>query len=98
MRHPLISLIVALVLLFLGACFMVPVTASKMAVNSPVPRMKTDAEYRAAKWHVFKINAPAYVCFGAAAVAFGWTVFLVSYGVVTAVRDRLSHVKSNHVT
>jgi hypothetical protein len=102
MRHPLISLIVALVLFVLGACLMAPVTASKKTVtigpNGPVTRMKTDAEYQAAKWHVFRINLPGYICFGAAAVSFGWTVFLVSYGVITVVRDKLRHVKSDHFT
>lgn len=98
MRYPLISLIVALLLLFLGASLMAPVTASKKTFNGPVIRMETDAEYQAAKWHVFKINAPAYICFGAAAVSFGWAVFLVSYGVVTVVRDKLRHMRSDHVT
>jgi hypothetical protein len=84
MRHPLISLFVAIGLALFGGGLMVPVSAHKpltgpdgqtVLAASGKPVMVAD------HWKEFRINAPAYFCFACAAMSLLWTVFLVVLGI-----------------
>ena len=92
MRRPLISLFVAIVFFVLGGSLVSPLTpSSKRVVIGPEGRTmqpKTDAEVRADKLRVWRVNWPAYACFAAGTASFGWTLFLVSYGIVAVIKRK----------
>ena len=46
---------------------------------------RTEGERRLAEW---RVNWFAYICFADAAASFGWTVYLVSVGIVHIVRAK----------
>jgi hypothetical protein len=94
MRHPLKSLLAAIVLLLLGSMFLAPVTfpRKKMTIGAAGERLlreKTAAEIRNDRIRELRINWPAYACFTGAAVSFGWTVVLIAWGTVAIVRSKM---------
>ena len=92
MRRPLISLFVSIAFFILAGMFVSPLTRpSHRVVIGPEGRTvhpKTEEEIRADRVKVLRANGPAHVCFTVGALSFGWTLFLVSYGIVTVIRTR----------
>ena len=94
MKNPLKSLFAAIGLLVLGSMFLAPVTVlRKKAMIDPqghrIMVEKSEAEIWRGRMREFRINWPAYVCFTGAAVAFGWTVFLLTSRFITLVKAEL---------
>jgi hypothetical protein len=86
MKRPLISLLVALGLLFLGSISLAPYTPTKWHVAEDGTRTeRSEGERRLAE---LRVNWFAYLCFLSAAASLAWTVYLVSAGVVCIIRAR----------
>ncbi len=58
---------------------------------------KTDAELRKDRFRELRINGPAYACFAAATVSFGWTLILVAWGAWSFVRLRMQHTHHDNI-
>jgi hypothetical protein len=86
MKRPLKSVLVALGLLLLGSVSLAPFTAAKkqIAADGTIYE-RTESERRLAEW---RVNWFAYLCFAGAVASLGWTVYLVSAGIVHIVRAR----------
>lgn len=96
MQRPLISLLVAIGLAILGAMLIAPVSAHKTAIGPdgktlyhPDGRPVMVADH----YREFRVNWLGYLCFTGAAISLAWTVFLVGFGIVVLIRQRLSQVE-----
>ena len=86
MRRPLISLLVAIGLFFLGSISLAPFTPSKkhIAADGTITQ-RAESERRLAE---LRVNWFAYLSFAGGAASFAWTVYLVSAGIVYMIRAR----------
>ncbi len=86
MRHPLISLLVAIGFFLLGGMLMAPFTPGR--VDRGPDGRGTQGHWTERRFAELRVNWAAYLCIAGAAVSFGWTVYLVSAGIVSIVRTR----------
>ena len=86
MKRPIISLLLAIGLLFLGSLSLAPFTPTKKqtAADGTVTA-RTESERRLAVW---RVNWFAYLCFAGGVASFAWTLYLVSAGIVCIIRAR----------